>query len=92
MSYPTVHLRGPNDVPYAASMQETIERLYMSQSDFIEANLPELADDWVEYAETLLLENARLTPEQLRNSAGEILARTAKPIQAFRDHAPAMSL
>jgi signal transduction histidine kinase len=49
----------------------------MSLSDFIEANLPELVDDWMEYAETLILEGGPLTPEQLRNSARDILARIA---------------
>src|SRR5262245_31308373 len=51
--------------------------IHMSLSDFIESNLPALVDDWMEYARTLSLEDGHLTPEQLRNSAREILALIA---------------
>lgn len=49
----------------------------MNLSDFIETHLPELVGDWVEYAATLNLHAGQLTPEQLRNSAREMLTRVA---------------
>ncbi|MBP0595757.1 sensor histidine kinase [Paraburkholderia sp. LEh10] len=49
----------------------------MRLSDFIEANLPELIDEWAEYARTLSLEDSHLTETQLRDSARDILIRIA---------------
>ncbi|MFC0403064.1 sensor histidine kinase [Paraburkholderia rhizosphaerae] len=49
----------------------------MSLSDFIEANLPELVDEWAEYARTISLKDSHLTDTQLRNSARDILIRIA---------------
>ncbi|KAA1007794.1 sensor histidine kinase [Paraburkholderia panacisoli] len=47
----------------------------MSLSDFIEANLPELIDEWAEYAGTISLKDSHLTASELRNSARDILIR-----------------
>ncbi|BCQ28860.1 sensor histidine kinase (plasmid) [Caballeronia sp. NK8] len=49
----------------------------MSLSDFIESNLPELVDEWAEYASTISLKDSHLTETQLRNSARDILTRIA---------------
>ncbi|GAB7522514.1 sensor histidine kinase [Paraburkholderia sp. 2C] len=49
----------------------------MTLSDFIEANLPDLIDDWAKYARVISLEKSHLTEEQLRNSARDILVRVA---------------
>lgn len=50
----------------------------MSLSNFIEANLHGLVDDWTEYAKKINLSDSRLLSErQLRNSARDILIRIA---------------
>jgi signal transduction histidine kinase len=49
----------------------------MSLSDFIEANLPALVDEWAAYARTISLKDSHLTETQLRNSARDILIRIA---------------
>ncbi|WP_028232061.1 sensor histidine kinase [Paraburkholderia mimosarum] len=49
----------------------------MSLSDFIEANLRELVEDWTEYARTISLEESHLDERELRNSARDILIRIA---------------
>jgi hypothetical protein len=49
----------------------------MSLSDFIEANLSTLVDEWADYARTISLKDSHLTESQLRNSAREILIRVA---------------
>lgn len=49
----------------------------MNLSDFIEANLPGLIDDWTEYARKLDGGRSRLSDQQLRNSARDLLRRIA---------------
>lgn len=49
----------------------------MSLSDFIEANLRNLVDDWTDYARTVSLVDGRLDERQLRDSARDILLRIA---------------
>jgi signal transduction histidine kinase len=49
----------------------------MSLSDFIDANLPELVDEWAEYARAIGVKGSHLTETQLRNSARYILIRIA---------------
>lgn len=49
----------------------------MSLSDFIEANLQQLIDDWAEYALQVSAEDSSLNEHQLRNSAAELLVRIA---------------
>ncbi|KIG09953.1 sensor histidine kinase [Caballeronia concitans] len=49
----------------------------MTLSDFIEANLSGLIDDWTKYARELSAENIHLTDTQLRNSAREMLLSVA---------------
>ncbi|MGT2471845.1 sensor histidine kinase [Paraburkholderia terrae] len=49
----------------------------MSLSDFIEANLPGLVDDWTDYARTINLADGRLDESQLRDAARAILVRIA---------------
>ncbi|TGP44894.1 sensor histidine kinase [bacterium M00.F.Ca.ET.228.01.1.1] len=45
----------------------------MTLSDFIETNLDGLIHDWTEYARTVSPSGSRLSEEQLRNSARELL-------------------
>lgn len=49
----------------------------MTLSDFIEANLDGLIDDWTEYARAVGPDSIRLTEEQLRNSARDLLTGIA---------------
>ena len=49
----------------------------MSLSDFIEANLRDLVEDWTEYARTISQEESHLDERELRNSARDILIRIA---------------
>ncbi|PXW26412.1 sensor histidine kinase [Paraburkholderia caballeronis] len=49
----------------------------MTLSDFIEADLDELIDDWTRYARTLSQTNTHLSEQQLRNSARELLMEIA---------------
>ena len=49
----------------------------MNLSDFIEANLPGLIDDWTEYARKINGGRTRLSEPQLRNSARDLLLRIA---------------
>jgi signal transduction histidine kinase len=49
----------------------------MTLSDFIEANLDALVDDWAEFAGKILLEGTPLTLTELQNSARHILQRVA---------------
>lgn len=49
----------------------------MTLSDFIEANLAALLDDWTEYARTIISGRASLSESQLRNSARDLLGRIA---------------
>ena len=49
----------------------------MNLSDFIEANLPGLIDDWTAYARKLNGDRPRLSEAQLRNSARDLLLRIA---------------
>jgi signal transduction histidine kinase len=49
----------------------------MTLSDFIEANLDGLINDWTEYARAVAPVNIRLSEEQLRNSARQLLAGIA---------------
>ncbi|GAB7521278.1 ATP-binding protein [Paraburkholderia sp. 2C] len=54
----------------------------MSLSDFIEANLPELIDEWAEYARAISVRDSHLTHAQLRDSARGILIRIAADMRA----------
>ncbi|MCT7311964.1 HAMP domain-containing histidine kinase [Ralstonia sp. CHL-2022] len=49
----------------------------MNLSEFIEANLPSLIGDWTEYARKLDSGRSRLSDQQLRNSARDLLLRIA---------------
>ncbi|MDB0573917.1 sensor histidine kinase [Ralstonia solanacearum] len=49
----------------------------MNLSDFIEANLPGLIDDWSEYAHKVSVDCGRLSEDQLRNSARDLLVQIA---------------
>lgn len=49
----------------------------MSLSDFIEANLDGLVDDWTEFAGQLMGHSPPLTVQQLRNSARDLLQKIA---------------
>lgn len=49
----------------------------MTLSDFIEANLDVLVDDWAEFASQLMGHGSPLTQQELQNSARHILERTA---------------
>jgi signal transduction histidine kinase len=49
----------------------------MNLSDFIEANLPGLVDDWTEYARKVSLADSHLSESQLRNSVRDILIKIA---------------
>lgn len=49
----------------------------MNLSDFIEANLPGLIDDWIDYARKVSADRVDLSKQQLRNSARDILVRIA---------------
>ncbi|WP_042267214.1 sensor histidine kinase [Paraburkholderia heleia] len=49
----------------------------MTLSDFIEANLTELIDDWTAYARRLSAEGSALNVDQLRNSVRDLLVRIA---------------
>lgn len=49
----------------------------MTLSDFIEANLPGLIEDWSEYARKVSAEHNRLSESQLRNSARDLLLQIA---------------
>lgn len=49
----------------------------MSLSDFIEANLDVLVDDWAEFASQLMGHDSPLTERELQNSARHILERVA---------------
>ncbi|SDR54042.1 Signal transduction histidine kinase [Paraburkholderia fungorum] len=57
----------------------------MKLTDFIEADLSGLIDDWTEYALALSQENSRLTEKQLRNSSGEILPAIAADMRAAQN-------
>jgi len=63
----------------------------MSLSDFIEANLSGLVDEWAEYARAISMKGSHLTETQLRNSARDILIRIAvdmrEPQTAEQQHA-----
>lgn len=56
----------------------------MNLSDFIEANLPGLIDDWTEYARKLDGGRSRLSDQQLRNSARDLLRRIAADMREGR--------
>lgn len=49
----------------------------MHLSDFIEANLPGLIDDWTDYARKVSVDRVRLSEQELRNSARDLLVRIA---------------
>lgn len=49
----------------------------MDLSDFIEANLSDLIDDWTDYARKVSIGRGSLSENQLRNSARELLIRIA---------------
>ncbi|MCO5397631.1 sensor histidine kinase [Ralstonia soli] len=49
----------------------------MNLSDFIEANLPALIDDWTDYARKVSVDRVDLSEPQLRNSARGLLLRIA---------------
>src|SRR5690349_13787255 len=49
----------------------------MTLSDFIEANLAQLVNEWVDYARTIDLADIKLDGNQLRNAGRDILTRIA---------------
>ncbi|WOD14361.1 sensor histidine kinase [Paraburkholderia kirstenboschensis] len=57
----------------------------MTLSDFIEANLDGLIDDWADYARAMSPENSRLSAEQLRNSARELLTGIAEDMRGAQN-------
>jgi len=59
----------------------------MTLSDFIEANLDGLIDDWTEYARAISREDGRLSEEQLRNSARQLLTAIAADMRGAQNQA-----
>lgn len=57
----------------------------MTLSDFIEANLDGLIHDWTEYARVVSPANNRLSEEQLRNSARELLTGIAADMRGAQN-------
>jgi hypothetical protein len=54
----------------------------MSLSDFIEANLDALVDDWAEFAGQLARDGHALTKRELQNSARHMLQKIASDMRA----------
>ncbi|MBT2794751.1 ATP-binding protein [Paraburkholderia strydomiana] len=59
----------------------------MTLPDFIEANLDGLIDDWTEYARTISPGNGRLSEEQLRDSARQLLTAIAADMRGAQSQA-----
>ncbi|WP_253189921.1 RsbRD N-terminal domain-containing protein [Paraburkholderia fungorum] len=59
----------------------------MTLSDFIEANLDGLLEDWIEYARVVGPESVRLTDEQLRDSGRQLLIGIAADMRASQSAA-----
>ncbi len=59
----------------------------MSLSDFIEANLDELVEDWAEFAGHLMRDGLPLTPRELQNSARHMLQRLAVDMRTHQTSA-----
>ncbi|MBT2793609.1 sensor histidine kinase [Paraburkholderia strydomiana] len=59
----------------------------MTLPDFIEANLDGLIDDWTEYARAISPGNGRLSEEQLRDSARQLLTAIAADMRGAQNQA-----